>query len=174
MGSDIQRIDTMTLGTLVYIVRKDPMMIVPAKVNEKVTCESVQGVTTTYMLDFGVPGQSNISSNKLRECDIVSSIGEAEDILRRQVDEIIENTRRRYEDLVSKTVKKALHNEADRFGDVIVTRVANDADEVKRGDDPIVRTEMPEMVSSADVEMDDITHDDTTLGESKTLQAHET
>jgi diphthamide biosynthesis methyltransferase len=93
------------IGTLVYVVIPQKFVVVPARVVEKMTRETIDGLHTTYVLDFGEQNQERISSDKITDGIIVADSEDA-------YIEITQHMQLKARDVVKKAVDKG----NQRFG----------------------------------------------------------
>ena len=69
------------IGTRVYIVVPDKFVVVPAVVIEKVTRETPNGTSTSYLLNFGEQGRERVPSDQVANSIVVATRQDAYDIL---------------------------------------------------------------------------------------------
>ena len=88
--SDINSLNP-NIGARVFVVVPAKGIIVPAIVIEKVISETPEGITSTYMLDFGEKDRARVPSNAVANSIIVKSEDDA------------------YEAIIEHAKKKAMH-----------------------------------------------------------------
>ena len=105
-----------SIGKRVYAVMIESMTVVPAVVKEKVIRETINGIATSYLLDFGAQGKTSVPSTSLRGHTIVDSPEAAYEILRNHIAVAARNWHDQQMDVAKKNVQAAVTNANKRFG----------------------------------------------------------
>lgn len=111
--SDIQALKP-SIGTRVFVVVPTKGVVVPAVVVEKVTRETQQGTSTSYLLNFGEEGRERVPSDAIDGSVVVDSATAA-------YETIVDLAHRKADSAVQAAVKKSV----DRFGPMSASEQMN-------------------------------------------------
>ena len=105
-----------SIGKRVYAVILESLVVVPAVVKEKVIRETVDGIVTSYLLDFGIAGKDNVPSESLRGHVVVASPAAAYEVLRNHISVTVTQWQQQQDKTAQNNVQAAVANALKRFG----------------------------------------------------------
>lgn len=108
------------IGTNVYIVVAAKLIVVAARVVEKMTRETAEGVRVSYILDFGIQGKERVPSDSIEGGLLVESIDAAYELL-------VADSRNKVRKLCDDAVLKA----QERFGSPRITNFVESVEDVE-------------------------------------------
>jgi hypothetical protein len=105
------------INSRIYIVDIHKLLVSPAIVREKVIRETSNGTEVSYILNFGVQGQTSISSKILEGKAIVGTPEDAFTILKKHIDALVKTFSDSKLNEVKKIIATAVENGNERFGE---------------------------------------------------------
>lgn len=102
--SDINKLHP-NIGSRVYIVVPAKFVVAPARVVERITRETPEGMHTTYMLDFGQSGKNRVPSSNIPDGIVVGSCDDAYKVMLEEATKLAQGA-----------VTRARENGDKRFG----------------------------------------------------------